>query len=434
MATIKLGYKPHQFQASIHKSRKRFKVVVAHRRFGKTVVSIMELIHRALKDPRPDARYYYISPFLKQSKAVAWDYLTKWAMMVPGTEKNESELTVTFMSGARIKLVGGDNADALRGIYIDGIVIDEVSDMKPTVWSEIIRPAMADQSRKGSWAMFIGTPKGINLLSQIYEQAAGDPEWDSFLFRVDETGLIDADELASARKTMSDGQYRQEFLCDWNAANDNVLITIDLVSEAAARGLHPNAMKHAARVMGVDVARFGDDRSVIQMRQGLAAAEPIVFSGMDNMALAGRVADLITSWQPDAVFIDGGRGEGVIDRLRQLGFAVVEVNFGGKPDNPRYLNKRTEMWDRAREWLVDGGSLPNNSELKGDLATPTYDFDAAQRMRLEPKEKIKERGLRSPDLGDALALTFAFHVSPTIRTSREVQTVSHDYDPYHDAA
>ena len=305
----------------------------------------------------------------------------------------------------------------------------------------ILRPALSD--RKG-WAFFIGTPKGINLFHDLYEWATNgfpdgdqrvkDPEWSALMFRVDETGLIDEKELASSKATQSAAQYRQEWLCDFSAASDNVLIGIDLVSQACQRVITEVDVAGAPRIIGVDVARYGDDRSVIQRRQGLAAFPPMVMQGISNMDLASRVAAEINSWQPDAVFIDAGRGEGTIDRLRQLGFSIIEVNFGGKPISDKYANKRTEMYDGLTKWLLAGGCIPNHPELKTDLATPTYSFSAAGKMVLESKDDIKKRGLRSPDLSDALALTFAMPVVP--KASSVYRRSRHDngdgYSPFAD--
>jgi hypothetical protein len=129
---------------------------------------------------------------------------------------------------------------------------------------------------------------------------------------------------------------------------------------------------------------------------------------MDNMTFAGIVAREIDEFEPSAVFVDAGRGEGVIDRLRQLGYHVLEINFGSQAlENNRYANKRSEMWDKMRDWIEGGGAIPNDPNLKSELASPTYSFDSAGRIVLEKKEKMKERGLRSPDMADALALTFA---------------------------
>jgi hypothetical protein len=306
-----------------------------------------------------------------------------------------------------------------------------MADFRPDVWGTIVRPTLAD--RKG-WAFFIGTPKGVNQFSELYQYASGgtDPEWRGLMYRADETGLIDEGELRSARAIMSDAQYRQEFLCDFSASADNVLLTIDVVSASAQKRFREDEIMGAPKVIGVDVARFGDDRSVIQRRQGLAALEPIVMHGLDNMEVVGRLTAQINEWAPDQVFIDAGRGEGVIDRVRQLGYTVAEVNFGGKASDPvGYVNKRAEMWDDMAKWFAAGGGIPNNADLKTDLCVPTYRYDPSNRFMLESKDDIKKRGMRSPDLADALALTFAFPVAPkqTYAPRRRV-AIQSDYDPY----
>jgi hypothetical protein len=372
---------------------------------------------------------------------VGWDYLKRFSGVVLGVSILEGDLTIRFPNGASIALFGGDNADAMRGLYFDGLVIDEVADLKGDVWGSVIRPALSD--RKG-WALFIGTPRGINLFHELYESArngfvvngvrAKDPEWSAVMFRVDETNLLDQKELASAQATMSSNQYRQEFLCDFSAASDDVLISIDLVSQACQRAITQVDVANAPKIIGVDVARYGDDASVIIRRQGLAAFSPIVLRGISNMDLAARVAAEINTWQPDAVFVDAGRGEGVIDRLRQLGFSIVEVNFGGKPLNDRYVNKRAEMWDGMALWLKSGGCLPNDPALKTDLATPTYSFAASGKMVLESKDDVKKRGLRSTDIGDSLALTFAMPEVP--KQTSVYRRSRHDngdgYSPFED--
>jgi hypothetical protein len=431
-----IGYVPHKHQEDIHFNLKRFSVLVCHRRFGKTVLAINALIDAALKMPKnTSARFGYCAPYLKQAKQIAWLYVLQYGMSVPGARKNESELWVEFPNGARVTLYGADNAEAMRGLYLDGIVLDEVADMKPYVWGEIVRPALAD--RKG-WCLFIGTPKGLNQFYDLYQHAMKDPGWYAGVYRADETKLpwLDDEELALARATQSENQYRQEWLCDFSASMDNVLITIDMVSDATKRHATLDLIKGSPRVIGVDVARFGDDRSVIQKRQGLVAWEPVVFRDIDNMDLAGQVARTINEWQPDAVFIDAGRGEGVIDRLRQLGHQVVEVNFGGKASSGLYVNKRSEMWDSMAEWLRAGGIIPNDTELKTDLSVPTYSMAAGDKMALESKDDIKKRGMKSPDLADALALTFAHPVRPKVHpmSTEFVQQhhraqVIYEYDP-----
>ena len=425
---VDTGYLPHKYQFEIHANLKRFSVLVCHRRFGKTFLAINALIDAAVRSPKENGRYGYVAPYLKQAKQVSWDYLKRFALQIPGTSANESDLSIDFPNSARVRLYGSDNGESMRGLYFDGVVMDEVADMRMETWPEIIRPALAD--RKG-WCLFIGTPKGLNQFHDLYQHALTNDKWYAGMFRVDETDVLDKEEVALAKETMTENQYRQEFLCDFSASIDNALITIDKVTDASAIKRTQGEVDGSPRVLGVDVARFGADRSVIQKRQGLAAYEPVIFNDIDNMTLAGMVGQTISEWKPDAVFIDAGRGEGVIDRLRQLGYFINEVNFGGRPTNPRYNNKRSEMWDSVRIWLDDGGSLPNNTDLKTDLCVPTYKFDAGNRLQLESKDEIKKRGGRSPDLGDALALTFAFPVAPkNLGRHGLVESIESDYDPF----
>jgi hypothetical protein len=178
------------------------------------VACVRDLLTRALATKKENARYAYLAPFYSQAKATAWDYLKLYARDV-ASKISESELQIELFNGARIRLYGADNPDALRGIYLDGVVLDEYADMRPSVWGEIIRPLLAD--RKG-WAVFIGTPKGKNAFYDLWVQAKGDPDWYTLILRASETGLIADEELADARKVMSESQYEQEFECSFEAA------------------------------------------------------------------------------------------------------------------------------------------------------------------------------------------------------------------------
>lgn len=408
---INIPYSPRYPQGDIHKlmERNRFSVIVAHRRTGKTVCAINHLIKQAVTCRRRASRFGYIAPFLNQAKMIAWDYLRYYTSPIPSVKFNASELSATLPNGSQIRIFGADNPDSLRGGYFDTVVLDEVAQMKPEVWHEIIRPTLAD--RKGS-AVFIGTPKGQNIFRELYERGLKAEEgWASALYRADETEVIDEAELRSLKAEMSENAFKQEFLCDFDAESDDVLIPIDLVNEASRRQYTDTDIAYAPTVIGVDIARFGDDSTVFFKRKGLSAYPPIILRKLDNMQVADRLMQYIDQEQPDAVFIDAGGGAGVIDRMRQLGARVVEVNFGGRPMQEKYKNRRSEMWIEMKEWLVSGGSLPDSLVLRADLSTPTYSFDSSGKMQLEPKDKIKERLGRSPDLADALALTFATPVN-----------------------
>ena len=409
------GYTPHRYQLETHHAMEtaRFGVLVCHRRWGKTVFAINQLGHEAAACDKPMGRFGYVAPYLKQAKQIAFQYLLRFAQNIEGWRKNESEMYVELPNGARITLFGADNAEAMRGNYFDGIVCDEVADFDAHVWPEIIRPALAD---RGGWALFIGTPKGIDAFSELYEYALTADDWHAAMYRADETDLpwLPKHELELLRATMSEQAYRREMLCDFTASADNTLIKIDSVSDAMNRRIPGlTTYEGIARVLGVDVARFGGDSSVICKRQGPHCEPLVVLKDLDNMTLATVIAQTAQTYKPDAIFVDGGRGEGVIDRLRQLGFSVVEVQFGGSPSDPRYQNKRSEMWDTMRQWIEDGGLLPQDSELKTELVVPTYGFTPAGKFALEPKEKIKERLMgRSTDRADAIAVTFAAPVMP----------------------
>ncbi len=203
-----------QFVA-FHNRTERYAIGVAHRRAGKTVACINDLIRGALTCERPNPRFAYLAPLFKQAKSIAWDYLKHYALAVPGTRVHEGELRVDLPRGGQVRLHGADNPDALRGIYLDGVVLDEYAQMRAVVWPEVIRPALTDRL---GWAAFIGSPMGRNAFCELYEMARADPAWFVFRLKASETGLIPADELEAARAAMSADQYAQEFETSFDAA------------------------------------------------------------------------------------------------------------------------------------------------------------------------------------------------------------------------
>ena len=215
MQTIEIGYTPRTQFVGFHKRRQRWAAIVAHRRAGKTVACVADLVDAALRCDRQEPRFAYVAPYFTQAKDIAWTYLKRFISGIPGASAHEGELRVDLPGDRRIRLYGADNADRMRGIYLDGAVMDEYGDIDPNVWPEIIRPALAD--RQG-WATFIGTPKGRNAFWQLYDKAQRDPEWFTVMLKASETGLVPAQELRDARRDMSDDQYAQEFECSFQAA------------------------------------------------------------------------------------------------------------------------------------------------------------------------------------------------------------------------
>lgn len=421
---IIIPYAPRRHQTEIHNAldEKRFGLIVAHRRFGKTVCTLNQLIKKALLNTNERPRFGYIAPFRTQAESIAWEYLKSFTAPIPDREVNISKLEVTLPNSASIRLFGSDNADALRGLYFDGVVIDEPALMRPNVWGEIIRPCLAD--RQG-WAVFIGTPRGMDFFYELYLQALRDETWHTAIYRASETGIIPQSELDLARQTMSESQYLQEFECDWGANVSNSLIYINSVLSATKRTIDPLSNMGAPKIMSVDVARFGDDKTIIGLRTGLEFGILRKYRDLDLMTLAGNLAATINEVKPDSVFVDSvGLGAGLCDRMRQLRFSIIDVNAGSRSIYPgRFYNKRAEMWDNMRQWLENGGKIPDDRDLIAGLCAPRYEYSPDNKLKLESKESMKSRGLSSPDEADCLALTFAVPVS-----SKEMMEVARRYE------
>ena len=434
---LAVDYSPRQWQRNCHYALKRFNVFVLHRRAGKTELAIMELLDKAMRFDKGMGLFFYIAPFLKQAKAIAWSRIKHKLQPMIGTGAvsiNESELSVTFAhNGSVIRIFGADNPDAMRGVRLDGIVIDEVAQIRPTVWEDIIQPTLSDRN---GWAIFTGTPNGVNLFSEIFYKAQNLPDWHAAIYTVYDTDAVAASEVQRLRRDMTETSFSREYLCDFNASAEDQLISLSDSNAAANREYPDKDFMDAPKILGVDPARFGDDRSVIIRRQGLKASDIVMFRGLDNMQLAARVAQICQDWDPDAVFIDSGGGAGVLDRLRQLDYDPVEVPFGGRAIlEQQFVNRRTEMWWNMKEWIEAGGWIPSDPMLRQELSTPTYWFDAQGRKALESKDDIKKRlqGGASPDIADALALTFAYPVGkrlPLEIRSRLKPISQLDYDPY----
>jgi phage terminase large subunit len=215
VSKIIIPYKPRDAFKPLHTRKERWAVVVAHRRAGKTVACINELIKAALTDTRSGQLYAYCAPYYAQAKSVAWDYLKFFSAVIPKTKANEAELRIDYPNGNRIQLFGQDNADRMRGLAFSGIVADEYGDWKPSVWAYVIRPALAD---RGGWGIIIGTPKGRNQFFDRYRESQERADWFSLKLTASESGLLKPAELESLRLEMTDDAWRQEMECDFDAA------------------------------------------------------------------------------------------------------------------------------------------------------------------------------------------------------------------------
>lgn len=215
----------------------------------------------------------------------------------------------------------------------------------------------------------------------------------------------------------------------------NSLLGPDEVADAMKRFHNASEFEFSQKRLGIDVARFGDDRTIIAPRQGLMAFKYVEMRNARTNEIAARVSLAKSKWQSEMEFVDGtgGYGAGVIDSLIQAGHAPLEIHFSGKANDSRYFNKRSEMWFEFANWVKRGGALPNIPELARELTAPTYTFQNGK-LRLEEKDQIKKRLGFSPDIADAYALTFALPDMPAALSipgiAQKGSTLLHDYDPF----
>ena len=305
-----------------------------------------------------------------------------------------------------------ENTEGFAGLHNESsavvMVFDEASAIPKKIW-EVASGALTDG--EPFWFCF-GNP----TLPQgpFYDKFFGPERTRWFHTNVDSRSV-----------RITNKEYLQELVDTYGEDSDYVrvrvrgefprgtggnFIPLDVVEAGMRATLEPDT--GAPLILGVDVARFGSDRSILAWRQGKdwRSIPYMTFRQLDTMQLAAQVADKVELLKPRAVLVDGvGVGGGVVDRLRQLGFRYVyDINAGGRPDQPaRFMNKRAEMWGLMRDALEGGAILPNDQDLKTDLVGPLYDFSPSQQIKLERKEDMKRRGLASPDIADAYALTFA---------------------------
>lgn len=358
-----------------------------------------------------------------QLRTKTWPEISKWRRLSICSHWFETNLTSIVSTQPAHKKTwrcdavtwSENNTEAFAGLHNLRkrivLLFDEASAIADRVW-EVAEGALTDEETEIIWVAFGNPTKNTGRFRECFGR-----------FRHRWTGAqIDSRTVPGVNKAQI-----QQWVDDYGEDSDFVRVRVrgefpraaaqqfigsDIVDAAQKRA--PEGYERGARVMGVDVARFGDDQTVLLLRQGQAILHIKRFRNLDTMQTAARVIEAADEWEPQAIFVDGvGVGGGVVDRLRQLGRKIVEVNNGAAPIRPAdFQNVRAETWSEMREWIKKGGCLPaDDHELATDLQGPEYYFDAKNRLALERKEDMKKRGLASPDAADALALTFAARVA-----------------------
>jgi len=365
-----------------------------------------------------------------------WTEMAKWMKRSPlldaafawtKTRIFAKESPETWWMSARTWPKGGDatqQADTLAGLHADFLmfVIDEAGGVPDAVMAAA--EAGLANAIDGNEAHIVIAGNPTHLEGPLYRACTSERH----LWHVTEITSDPDDPKRTPRVSV---QWAREQIEKYGRDNPWVLVNVfgrfppsslnallgpDEVTEAMRRNPKHEDYAFAAKILGVDVAREGDDRSVIFPRQGLLSYAPVILRNADSIQGAGRVAKAWKDWGADACFIDdtGGFGAGWIDNMRGFGWSPQGIHFAGKPIDGQFANKRAEMWFAMAQWIKQGGALPKIDELVAELCTPTYSFKG-DKLIIEPKDDIKERLGRSPDLADALALTFAYPVAPALQ-------------------
>jgi hypothetical protein len=380
-------------------------------------------------DTKPDTRGVVTANTETQLKTKTWSELGKWHHM--SLTKDIFKLTATayfhpdYERTWRVDMVPWSerNTEAFAGLHNQGrriiVIFDEASSIPDIIW-ETAQGALTDANTQILWAVFGNPTRSTGRFRECFSKS----KFGWVTRQVDSRTVSFTDKAEIARWIEEDGEdsdfVRVRVLGVFPRTGELEFIPRELVETAAGR--EPLGLWNDALVLGVDVARYGDNESVIYARKGRDAQSiaPVRLRGVDTVALARRVSEEFHRLRASAIFVDGGGvGGGVVDTLRALHVPCFDVQFGSRPSSTGlaigergtlYANKRAEMWGAMREWLK-GGSIWNDRDLLGQLVGPLYILNVRGEIQLERKEDMRRRGLASPDLADALALTFAFPVA-----------------------
>ncbi len=402
----------------------------------------------------PDTRGVITANTETQLKTKTWAELGKWFNIFIGREHFYLSATAIFSADPthertwRIDQVPWSerNTEAFAGLHNQGrrilVIFDEASAIPDIIW-ETAEGALTDKDTEIIWCVFGNPTRSSGRFRECFPGGRDSRSWQSH--------QVDSRQISFTNKT-----FIQQMIDREGEDSDYVRIRIRGVfprhgeQEFISNAVVEDAMRreaasylHEPLVLGVDVARYGDNETVLYLRRGRDAQTipPIRLRGVSVPGVAARVAALAQEHRIDAIFVDGGGvGGGVVDCLRQLNVACFDIQFGARPDEigwsqgpggSKYANKRAEIWGALRDWLA-GAALPDDRDLKAQLIAPTYTLNLQGRILLESKEDMRRRGAESPDIADALALTFALPVAMSDPALDGNATVESEYNPYSD--
>lgn len=401
----------------------------------------------------PDTRGVVTANTENQLKTKTWVELAKWYRLF--IAKSLFSYSATRLQSVdpdhaetwRIDMVPWSerNVEAFAGLHNKGrrilVVFDEASAIPDNIW-ETTEGALTDEDTEIIWCVFGNPTRNTGRFRECFAGGRHFTSWRSLRVDSRQVSITNKKQIAKWAAAYGDDSdfFRVRVKGEFPRVGDMEFISRTVAEEARKREA-PDQYRYTALVMGVDVARFGDDETVLQFRRGRDARSipAIRLRGLDTMAVASRVLEQINIHRVNTIFVDGGGvGGGVVDRLRQLGANVVDIQFGAASDHAnvvdpdtKYRNKRSEMWGAMKHWLATG-AIEDDDNLVEQLAAPTYGFNDKDEIQLEKKSDMKKRGVASPDWADALALTFAYPVMTVdldIRGAEKPAVAEHEYDP-----
>jgi hypothetical protein len=388
-----------------------------------------------------------------QLKTKTWAELGKWFHMFVGKEYFKLTATAIFQPDRertwRIDMVPWSerNTEAFAGLHNKGkriiLLMDEGSAI-PNVIYEVSEGALTDADTQIIWCVFGNPTRNTGRFRECFPGQQHSKHWKTYQVDSRTVRFTNKDQIQRWVDAYGEDSdfVRVRVRGVFPRIGEMEFISLDIVSEACAR--EPSSNQSDPFVIGVDVARYGDNETVIYFRKGRdgQSTPPIRLRGADVVQVATKVAEAYRKYHADAIFVDGGGvGGGVIDNLRNLHVPCFDIQFGSRPqgtgfavgdDGVKYANKRAEIWGSMKEWLKFG-AIPNNQDLRAQLVGPTYTFNLKNEIQLEKKEDMRKRGLESPDLADALALTFSLPVTAHASAGGygpEKPMVETEYNPF----
>lgn len=381
---------------------------------------------------KPDTRGVVTANTETQLKTKTWAELGKWFHMFIAKEYFSFTATALFAKDTahektwRIDMVPWSerNTEAFAGLHNKGrrilVVFDEASAIPDIIW-ETTEGALTDSETEIIWAVFGNPTRNTGRFRECFPGQRHSKEWRTKQVDSREVSLTNKDQIASWISAYGEDSdfVRIRVRGVFPRTGEQEFISAETVAAATSREAYSEPKD--ALVIGVDVARFGSNETVIWFRKGRDARSipPVRLRGASTIEVAGKVSEAVQRYRVDGVFVDGGGvGGGVVDHCRALHLHVFDIQFGSKSDmngwawgneGERYANKRAEMWGNMRQWMKIG-AIPNEADLVAQLIGPTYTYNVKNEILLEKKEDMTKRGLDSPDLADALALTFAMPV------------------------